>query len=849
MNKITFGGFCLALVILVSGCSRKKDSFINRNWHALTAEYNTLYNGNLALDQGLEQLTNSYHDNFWEILPIERMQVSEEIVLPGTVKNEFFQIAEVKATKAIQKHSMPIQGKEKNPQIDEAYLLLGKARYYDQRFVPALEAFNYILYKYPASDNIDHARIWREKTNIRLQNNQLAIKNLKKILEDESLEEDDRADASAMLAQAYVNIDALDSAVVPVKKAAALTDNNDEQGRYSYIAAQLYNYLGKRDSANLAFDRVIELNRKIPREYLINAYLGKARNFNFLENDPSALYSQLTELEENRENRPYLDKIYFQMAEYYNHIDSTDLATTYYNKSLQASTNDAFLQSVNYETIGNIYFDNAEYRLAGAYYDSTLTKIPPYTRDYFFIERKRDNLQEVIVYEEIAEKNDSILNLVKMTGEERINYFTSYTEGLKEAAMKEAKAGNIAEVPQPGPDFRGPGLPPALGSTSNSSSFYFYNPVRIANGMQEFLQIWGSRELQDNWRLNPGNVTPGMPDELDDVTSLIISNNPLFDPQMYLEKIPEDPVLIDSLITQRNDAYFRLGLIYKEKFGENSLAEEKLKPLLDFTSEERIIIPAIYHLYQIKIAEGNPSEAENYKRMLLNNYPDSRYAENILNPGMDIEQKDVAEENYEELYKIFEKGDYVKTLELSRQYSAQIGNEEVLPKIALLEAMALGRLEGLEAYKSALQAVIINYPRTPSGIRAQDLYNTLIPQLEKVKFEPVGGAKKVKLLYGFKTEEKEEAGAFQNKIDSALVDLGYSNLSTSVDLYTGDRIFVVVHHLENTERALGFAELLSINEDYAIEKEPIVISSENYRVVQLHKNLDSYQEMNKSLKP
>jgi hypothetical protein len=33
---------------------------------------------------------------------------------------------------------------EKNFQIDEAYLLLGKARYYDQRFIPALDAFNYI---------------------------------------------------------------------------------------------------------------------------------------------------------------------------------------------------------------------------------------------------------------------------------------------------------------------------------------------------------------------------------------------------------------------------------------------------------------------------------------------------------------------------------------------------------------------------------------------------------------------------------------------------------------------------------------------------------------------------------
>jgi hypothetical protein len=44
-------------------------------------------------------------------------------------------VAETKATKAIQKHSMNIDG-GKETQIDEAYLLLGKSRYYDQRFIP-----------------------------------------------------------------------------------------------------------------------------------------------------------------------------------------------------------------------------------------------------------------------------------------------------------------------------------------------------------------------------------------------------------------------------------------------------------------------------------------------------------------------------------------------------------------------------------------------------------------------------------------------------------------------------------------------------------------------------------------
>ena len=97
-----------------------------------------LYNGNLALEQGKATINDAYTENFWELLPVERLQVTDDILLPGQTKNDDFARAEEKAIKAVQVHGMNIQGKERNPQIDEAYLLLGKARYFDQRFIPAL---------------------------------------------------------------------------------------------------------------------------------------------------------------------------------------------------------------------------------------------------------------------------------------------------------------------------------------------------------------------------------------------------------------------------------------------------------------------------------------------------------------------------------------------------------------------------------------------------------------------------------------------------------------------------------------------------------------------------------------
>ena len=56
----------VGFLIFLIACSVKKDKFINRNFHAVTTEYNVLYNGNIALDKGLVDLKATYKDNFWD---------------------------------------------------------------------------------------------------------------------------------------------------------------------------------------------------------------------------------------------------------------------------------------------------------------------------------------------------------------------------------------------------------------------------------------------------------------------------------------------------------------------------------------------------------------------------------------------------------------------------------------------------------------------------------------------------------------------------------------------------------------------------------------------------------------
>ena len=340
--KSTIFRYLLAFVFVafLIACSTKKDKLINRKFQALNTEYNVLYNGNLSLEAGLKDIVVNYSDNYWETLPIERMQPDEEEILPGQNKNANFEKAEEKATKAIQKRSMLIGGSEKNPQMDEAYLLLGKSRYYDRRYVPALEAFNYILYKNPDSDKIYEAKIWREKTNVRLENDGLAVNNLTKLLKEIKFKDQIFADANATLAQAYLNLEDKDSAISKLKQAINFTKKDEEKARYRYILGQLFETLEQKDSAFQAYQTVIDMKRKSPRQYVVHAQIKQAQQFDYKKGDTLLFITEYNKLIDDRENRPYLDFLFHQKALYYDQQGNSQQAVFNYNNSLDYQSND-----------------------------------------------------------------------------------------------------------------------------------------------------------------------------------------------------------------------------------------------------------------------------------------------------------------------------------------------------------------------------------------------------------------------------------------------------------------------------------------------------------------------------
>ncbi|WP_051947201.1 hypothetical protein [Muricauda sp. MAR_2010_75] len=829
--------------LLFNSCSTKKDKFINRNWHALNTKYNTLYNGNIAFEQGREELNNSYRDDYWEILPVERLEVTDEVKLDSEDNNPNFIIAEEKATKAIQKHSMDIKDEERNPQTDEAFLLLGKARYFDQRYIPALESFNYILRKYVESDKLNEATIWREKTNMRLDNPEVAIKNLKRLFKYESLKDQEYADANAVLAQCYINLNAPDTAIQKLKIAQAYTKKNPEKGRYLFIIGQLFNQLGHKDSANYAFDKVIDLNRKSPRVYMINAHLQKIRNTEITDANEEELLEYLTDLEENRENRPFLDKIYREVAQFHLANEEDSLALAYYNKSLRATQNERKLNALNYQSLADYYFDEDEYKTAGAYYDSTLTNLAENTRKHRDIKKKLDNLEDVIKYEDIVQYTDSVITVYQMPEAERKAYFEDYIAELKRKAEEE----EAKKQQQAAAGFAT--FANSKGGKENQGKFYFYNITSLGYGKNDFRTRWGDRTLEDDWRWSNKSrtlVSEATGDQVagNDPSTQNLTEDQKYSVEYYLGQIPTDASVIDSLWTERNFANYQLGLIYKEKFKDNLLAAAKLERVLASNPEERLILPSKYNLYKIYEESGSPL-AQNMKQDIINNHPDTRYAEILLNPQAVLAgNTDSPDARYAALFKLYEQQEYLRVITFSEEYINKFTGDPIVPKFEMLKANAIGRLQGFEQFKEALNYVALTYPNNPEGKKAEQIVEEQLPKLENKDFSPETGSTGTsnwKVVFPFKIRDDEKALILKKRLEDAIKELNYKNV-VSKDIYNLEDEFVVVHGFRSKDFALGFAELIKNNRDYRIKDENFVVLSENYKIVQVHKNLESYKE-------
>ena len=866
-----FFGIAFFVLSLV-GCSTQQNRLLHREWHALNTKYNVVYHGNLSFEEQWTLLQSGYRENFWERLPVERIQVDGPagIKYAATEDGPFSQ-AEAKAVKAIRKHGMLVDGQERNRQMIESYLLLGKSRYYDQRFVPALEAFRFIIQYHKATNALNETRIWKEKTNVRLGNPEVALENLRRLLANRKLKPQEKADAFGVMAQAYMDLNQPAAAVEALAAALKTTAKKVERGRYGYLRGQLFEELGQRASALAAYRQVAAKKHAVSYDFWINAQL-RSLALQRPEDLGDAAVEQLSLWAKRWENQEYRDKIFFYQAQIQKGLGRDSLYVSGLNQSLKWAQNDPVLQGIVQEQLAEHYFDRKHYLLAAAHLDTLLPLLPNPSDRWRAANSKKEKLQSLVEYLNRATELDSVLTLASLSTEEQRARLTAALERKK--MLEEEKAARIqAQKTQEDPG--------GVKNTSDASGkkapvFYFYDPKQLALGAEAFAQNWGNRAWQDNWRdqanasssllpstgvtgnntntpktkSNRSRMSVDAPDQPRDQQPGVDSAEPqesMDEIDQQIAKLPTNQQEIDALRHERVGVYFQIGQLYVSRLAEPALAIPALEKAVDYPQEHPSKLPALYALYQAHTSLKSQA-AERYKEQIQAEYPQSVYAQYLAQPDRALTPAtSLLDSQYAEVYALFTDQQYRAVIEQIDEVLEQSWSPEQVSPWVLLRAQAMGKTQGKEAFLQELERIVRDYPNTPAALSASVWSAADSGEPIFGDAEPYDHYKAAVLLPRL---SKVQDSLLMDRLNKWLLSQNQeTRLRISRDAYDQSRDFYVVHGYLDPKKANALIQEKIWAQKPLSQGQFFVFLASHYRKIQLYKALDAYQEQRSPKNP
>ena len=805
--------FLSLFFICFLSCSTQKNKALNKGYHSVVSSYNVLFNGETSIDEGFLQTQESFVDNFWEILPVEKINISKDIITVDGIENDNFLKAEEKAAKTIQKHSMQINNVEYNSKITQAYLLLGRARYFDQRFIPALDAFNQVYKRNLVNEEWNFSVIWKAKCNIRLEQEELAIELLKTLLKKEKLSSKIKTEANAGIAMAYLQLKKNDSAIKSLKIASLNEKNKHNKARYLYILGQLYEKNNKIDSAYAIFKKIVDFKRSIPRNVFINAKLK------MLLYDPvNGNETEFNKIIKNIENKPFLDKIYYAYSKTLFSKDSINKATLFLNKAIKENGSDKELLARGFEKLSKVYFKKSDYLMAGKYLDSTLNNLDKNLKKHWELKKQKNGLDLVVKLEENISLYDS---LIKLSGynNSKLNNILNQIK-TKNAFLKQKPVEN-----RPVDVLRN--------RNNNRSNFYFYDLKLVELGKKSFESIWGQRTRESYWR----NISSKPISKIEKTEKIELSETSLeeieTDNSGLLKRIPRTKNQKDSINRLKNRSYLKLAEIYLEKYNNYTLTENRLTYLLNSNTSKEVLSEANYLLYK-SYKKQNKKEAENIRFKIIEKFPNTKFAKILKDRNnLMIEEKETLK-LLDSFQSLFKNQNFEQVLVGIENQIAFIENKDISINFDLLRAQTIGKLEGVLKYNEELKSIIDRYPNNSKTVELKEISREIN---RKWQINPNKTATSNYNIV-FKLSRAQGISDSLKKSIKKIKELTFNKFRISVDVYDSATQLFVIQDLESKEKAIKILDTIKENLEFLRLKNNFVVLSSRYKNILIYKALD-----------
>lgn len=844
-----------------AGCSTQKNTFLTRTYHNTTAHYNGYFWGNLAYQEGMQKLIDNHKEDYSDILPVFVYADDKEAqsIYPEMDR------AIKKATTMIENHTITDKQKREIPDavkyIKYCYLLLAKAHMGKNEYLAAIQSLDYASKEYKKTSVKFEAIMWEARAY-----NEIGAVSKSEELVDilKSTKEIPKKlypDVCATEADYYMRTGQYDEVAKWLQKAAASEKKKTVRARYYFILAQLKEKSGDMQSAFKLYSNVLKLHP--PYDMDFEATIKRALLFMGNDKENQSIKKTLFKMLKQAKNSDNRDQIYYALAEISEKEGDTAKAVTYLQKSVRASTTNMRQKAISYLALANIRFIQTNYVAAKDYYDSTLISLPKNYKGRDSIVDKRDNLEKLVKCLNTINLEDSVLRLSKMSPKELDAFIDKIIEQQKADDEKKRKEeelalenqnNNINSNPIPG---------------GNTGKWYFYNPAQVQMGMTEFIQKWGNRKLEDDWRRSKkissmqqeastgGNNgdTAMMKNGVSSAKASDSLNNK-YNRAYYLKNIPKTDAQIKAANDSLIEAFYNAGSIYKEYLKNNGKASADFEELLSRYPDNKYKLIVYYQLYRIYYEEQNTDRMNYYKNLILTKYPNTEYAELISNPEKYKRRVKASKEEMNKLYAntldAYHAQNYPLVLSNCLQADTLYPKTPLSPKFAFLEAVAMGYTHGLDAYKKALTKVILLYPKDSIRILAQSTLNYLN---QKSASQPV---KDTGIQYTMATDsvyfwiaviDNKEAAKI-NSLRIVLSDLNsrtFSQYNLQMDnlLLNPNQQMILIRQFKTAESAKNYYGYMNANPNIFKSFAPgthktFYISGKNFHIMFNHRKADEY---------
>ncbi len=726
--------------VVIASCSNKRDSTAGRMYHNMTAHYNGYFNADESVHKGVVKIQAAHKNDFDKILPI--FIYGDEETAKGSYPE--MEKAITKCEKVITKHSIKSESKKDkekpkfNKWIDENYMVIGRAYYYKRNYARAAETFNYVNRKFKLPEIITSSNTWLARTYIQQNEYGKAIQSLQRVEEEnKDMDEELLADFHLVYADVYIHQEKLEKAAVEIETALKYIKKKRDRARPHFILAQINQELNKSSDALTHYEATI--NSRPPYELEFYSRINKALAYSRTGGSSEEIQKQLYKMLRDDKNVDYQDQIYYALGDIAWEEQRREDAITFYKKSLETNKENPKQRAKIFVRLADLYFDERAYKLAQAYYDSTLTKIDDKHLRYEVVKTRAEHLTELINNLAKIELNDSLGVICKLSPVERDKRLADIQKQMEreqqEQRRKDEEAAANANTDA---------------VATITGSFWAYNATLRTKGQQNFIDKWGERPLKDNWRLQSklaqsfgaGEENMGANED----STEVVGNNDIDDKYKVptldelKSKLPCDDK--DKLIKMEKDAaegYYMAGVVYKEKLNDEDNAIGTWQELLANLETSDFHPTTYYQLYRTWLSKEtskgyikNPlcstCESKYWGDEIKRRYPDSDWAYLVDNPDyVDMQDIKKAAETkaYELVYATYTDRNYYH---LKTTCDSVIYNEpdnHLVCKYRLLRAIAVGYTDAMYGekvnYQNELNELVIKCAGSEEAKRAEVL--------------------------------------------------------------------------------------------------------------------------------